>query len=701
MRKKGFFVKITHACLFCIALFQTVLPAAVSDDIRALLPAGKECRIVWTFGSQADLDISSGNSKHLKVLDTKTGIIRQLTYDSLFPGTVINSLEMPTITKDGRRVIFYNSVNGNVYSINWDGSGLREIASAMKTGDSWQNPEDGSQWIIVTQTVKNENTSMFRLNIDTYEKLPLWDRTIVGMGTNAMGSLSPDGKYLTANFPWPNKAIVAVPNGLNGTDYTALPNGCYPSMTEDGACDVLHIVNHTLFTISDKAGATIYNKSTRQLFNAGPANGSAWEYTFLRWSNDRDIMSFYIQQKTWPEMRGATIASFSKGAFVRVDSTGARIHVHVYDGLKNLAGKPRICAPDTIKISADSAVTIPLDVCSESEATLVGEGLPGTLTIGRKQGNAFCITGAIRDSGAYRLQFNASNSDASVSRTVVLVVSAENQLAMVRNNSNIEKKIAQNDNILLISSDCEYDYSFPPPAYQWTLLSGQKGVTIGSPKTAATLVLIPSLLPDEYKFRLDVSAGRTTVTDTVRIKTLSTLPFKVLFPAGGDTLFIGDTCPVAWQLDPPERVTVDLSTDGGMTYNTINEDGSVNGSDIITRWKWVPQSVAPSDQCLLKISSYTNPGKYARTNAVFVISTRTENTKETQRREYVFAPKIICRRNSLLTVQSSANVQVYSLNGTKLPVVSRLDGLTTVCAPRGIFLVVTEHATMKVSTVSH
>jgi hypothetical protein len=129
-----------------------------------------------------------------------------------------------------------------------------------------------------------------------------------------------------------------------------------------------------------------------------------------------------------------------------------------------------------------------------------------------------------------------------------------------------------------------------------------------------------------------------------------------------------------------------------MTYTTLNENGAIIGSNTVTQWKWMVNAVAGSNQCILKISSYTNPDNYISTKATFVIETRTANSRNTSHKKIIATLKIFYQHNAVLSVRSSENPQVYSINGSRLPIVEQHDGFLRVHAHSGVYLVVPQHS---------
>ncbi|MBD3243741.1 MAG: hypothetical protein GF331_24330 [Chitinivibrionales bacterium] len=84
----------------------------------------------------------------------------------------------------------------------------------------------------------------------------------------------------------------------------------------------------------------------------------------------------------------------------------------------------------------------------------------------------------------------------------------------------------------------------------------------------------------------------------------------VLYPNGGDTVRLGDTVQVRWQVGDVHEViaAVLLSTDEGETWVVISEFPINCAGNSITTFEWVvdPTSVATSSRCLIMVRDYAD-----------------------------------------------------------------------------------------------
>jgi hypothetical protein len=256
------------------------------------------------------------------------------------------------------------------------------------------------------------------------------------------------------------------------------------------------------------------------------------------------------------------------------------------------------------------------------------------------------------------------------------------------------------DKFFLLSADTMCATPLPWRSFTWSLVSGQKDIRIASPLTPSTIVYIPYVQPDKYRFSILVTEGEYSFVDTLELTTIKKMPFTVLYPAKFDTLFIGETSTIRWQIDPPEGVIVKLSTNGGRSFKTLNENAAVIGDNVIVQWPVVlDSSITPGNQNVLKISSYTNASKSVLTTVPFVVAARQMPIKNSGTYATALQSNRFLFRHSVFTIRSNKSPQCFSLSGKKLPLHSPQGGVYTTQATPGLYLIVSRPMITKVPVI--
>ncbi len=226
MKKRGLYIWIPWGAALIATLHQPV-SAGNLEEIKNLTEA--RTRIVWVQDSVNYNDTQAeGNKLRLIGLDTA---------DAQGEHPILarpSNYYRPLITPKGDRVIFTNQIERKVYVVNWDGSGLREIADGIAEA-VWQNPENGIEWVYVRngrnkKTGRHESGSSvdrFQINQPLIEE-PIWRNEKFPLEDI---NLSADGKKATGTFPWP---VIGVADLLTGV-FTRCATGCWPSMSPDNS----------------------------------------------------------------------------------------------------------------------------------------------------------------------------------------------------------------------------------------------------------------------------------------------------------------------------------------------------------------------------------------------------------------------------------------------------------------------------------
>ena len=237
---------------------------------------GRTAKLVW---------ISPQNQ--IWGMDTKDGIARQITSDAdLAPNS--SRLHDPSMTWDQTRIIFTNMQNMSVYSVNWDGTGFKKIATGFFSAYSWQG--QNKHWIIVTPKSRSTdaNNRVLRMNIDNIsDTVLLWNKNAVGSGESFHASLSVDGTRMAENYPHPNMGIATVPNGKVNY-YQPGVEICVPTISRDNEYKALCFnYDHTNFVIMDSTGKEVLNKKFSG--TGGLPFTAITAPSYLRWTTDQDI----------------------------------------------------------------------------------------------------------------------------------------------------------------------------------------------------------------------------------------------------------------------------------------------------------------------------------------------------------------------------------------------------------------------------
>ncbi|MBA3685221.1 MAG: hypothetical protein H0W72_08275 [Planctomycetes bacterium] len=137
------------------------------------------------------------------------------------------SVYKPMLTADGKRVVFHDKVDGKVYVVGFDGSGLRSVVDDLGIEDVWTDPEDGVTWVY---GIRNEQRggqqvgALKRFQLDKPGAGELvWDKTPLGHFQLSGDGLAGSGGSSNG------QGIFRLPND----SFTAPTGGCWPSMCPD------------------------------------------------------------------------------------------------------------------------------------------------------------------------------------------------------------------------------------------------------------------------------------------------------------------------------------------------------------------------------------------------------------------------------------------------------------------------------------
>ena len=187
-------------------------------EMRGL--TGAHTRAVWVQGDGSD-PRASGVELVLMGFDSHDGKGERVILGT--PGSYVQ----PLLTPRGDRIVFSSrAIPGppEVFVVNWDGTGLRTLASAFAL-DVWEHPENGSEWVYVgTDLGKLGFAAVSRFPIDAPDKREVvWNKSVVGLDGFRV---SADGRYASGLCPWPDATLAELPNGA----MTKLGEGCWTSL---------------------------------------------------------------------------------------------------------------------------------------------------------------------------------------------------------------------------------------------------------------------------------------------------------------------------------------------------------------------------------------------------------------------------------------------------------------------------------------
>lgn len=195
---------------------------ALQDMIQA--PA----RLVWVqdTGPTDRVDVyARGQHLLLMGLDTRDGRGER----AILPDP--SNYSKPLITPDGQQVVFTRLQDHTIHVVNWDGSGLKQLATGFALA-VWQDPQTRRIWVYAATDGNNERhlppfRRVFRFPLkDPVQAEPVWSQTMVDLDNF---QLSADGRLASGVFPWPHCGVAELPN----ISWKRLGRGCWVSLTPD------------------------------------------------------------------------------------------------------------------------------------------------------------------------------------------------------------------------------------------------------------------------------------------------------------------------------------------------------------------------------------------------------------------------------------------------------------------------------------
>ena len=236
---------------------------------------GTRTRVVWVQGDGTD-PLADGNALVLMGLDTDDGKGERVILAER--GSYIK----PLLIARGERIVYTSHAKDpadvKVFVVNWDGSGLRQLASGGALA-VWVEPATGRDWVYVGTDNSSKTPGDFRtvsrFPVDKPEARELvWSKTPVSRDTF---QVSADGRTAGGLFPWPHAGVAGLPNG----DLRTLGEGCWTAFRDAGAGLFWYFDgSHRNVTIVDRAA----DRRWMVAFNQAPGFANPEVY-HPRWAN--------------------------------------------------------------------------------------------------------------------------------------------------------------------------------------------------------------------------------------------------------------------------------------------------------------------------------------------------------------------------------------------------------------------------------
>lgn len=243
---------------------------------------GSRTKIVWTRGYR-----DSGGT--LMGFDTADGRERVIV-----PAPEI--CHVPWFTHDGRRIVYSGSTaSRSAYVVDWEGRNRRRILEGRYffVLGVWWDAATGIEWVYTSDATSHEAdaelaargsavTNHTGLAVRRYQLdnpsvwESVWDKAPTGVRT----TVSPNGKQLVGEFPWPNCGIADLTAGT----WKLVGQGCNANLAPDGSGLFFYMIgDHRHIKIHDKDGA----EKAQIALNTMPGNEkdpkrAVWR---PRWSN--------------------------------------------------------------------------------------------------------------------------------------------------------------------------------------------------------------------------------------------------------------------------------------------------------------------------------------------------------------------------------------------------------------------------------
>lgn len=201
-------------------------PAEQTKDLAARIfeMTGARTKIVWEHQVGTDPKNNwDGTTAEYELVgfDTDEGEQRVI-----LPGPA--SYAHPSITPDGRRIVYCDAKTNKVHVVDWDGTNKKHIADGYFLS-AWVDPETGIEWAFFYHDEKT-----IRCQIDDPKvREVVWDQT----GMSMRFTVSADGTHAGGEFPWPRCGVAMLPNIL-ARQYG---RGCNACLAPDNSYRFMHM----------------------------------------------------------------------------------------------------------------------------------------------------------------------------------------------------------------------------------------------------------------------------------------------------------------------------------------------------------------------------------------------------------------------------------------------------------------------------
>jgi alginate O-acetyltransferase complex protein AlgJ len=280
-----------------------VPPLAGPSGLHKL--TGAHTRVVWMQAIDPASTDAFGMLAGFRLmgLDTDDGLGAR----AILPGPL--SCRKPLITPDGRQVVFTDSPRARVMAVNWDGSGLRELADGHAT-DVVLEPGTGRVWVYAIQgnvgppVFAGRPLVRFQLD-DPLRREVVWDKSEVSVDNLQVSS---DGRRAAGLFPWPKVAIADLERGT----LTEIGRGCWTSLAP-----------HT------GEEAWFFDGAHRNLIMEDPATRDSWMVSI---QSAPGVEGYEVYHPRWSNHRRffAMTGPFKAGEGTnRIQAAGREVEIHV------------------------------------------------------------------------------------------------------------------------------------------------------------------------------------------------------------------------------------------------------------------------------------------------------------------------------------------------------------------------------------
>lgn len=221
-----YFFPVILVDTFLIVVFACCAPGTDRDPaaaVKALTAA--PTHVVWCQDAGNGSD-AGAEGDHLRLMgfDTEDGRGERAILSKL------SNYAKPLLAPRGDRVVFSNRQEQKIYTVNWDGTGLRALTDGFALA-VWEDPQNSNVWVYAGTAVSNtaslRNIRRYLLDQPSISE-SIWDKTPIDIDNF---QLSADGRLASGQFPWPVCGILELLNGAS----KKFGDGCWPSLAPDNS----------------------------------------------------------------------------------------------------------------------------------------------------------------------------------------------------------------------------------------------------------------------------------------------------------------------------------------------------------------------------------------------------------------------------------------------------------------------------------